>query len=124
MGRHMTSADTIPLWGRLATCGRLSIGLPAAPLAPKEAPHRLQPASQLAVAYTLDLLLGDPEWFPHPVRWFGALTTVGERCLRPLARGPVSEMLAGAVLTGFVASVGWALGRPKNPAWQTLLAWT
>jgi adenosylcobinamide-phosphate synthase len=89
--------------------------------------RRLQaelPAPQLAVAYAFDLLLGDPEWFPHPVRLFGALTSAGERCLRPLARGPASEMLAGAALTAFVASIAWALGRPKNPAWQTLLAWT
>jgi adenosylcobinamide-phosphate synthase len=79
---------------------------------------------QLALAYASDLWLGDPEWLPHPVRWFGALTQVGERILRPLARGPRSEMLAGVLLTGSVASIGWALGRPKNGAWQTLLAWT
>ena len=73
---------------------------------------------------SLDLLLGDPEWLPHPVRWFGFLTRVGEPCLRPLVRGPQSEILAGAVLTGCVASAGWALGRPKNATWQVLLAWT
>jgi adenosylcobinamide-phosphate synthase len=33
-------------------------------------------------------------------------------------------MLAGAALTGFVALIGWALGRPKNAMWQVLLAWT
>jgi adenosylcobinamide-phosphate synthase len=81
-------------------------------------------APQLALAYALDLLLGDPEWFPHPVRCFGAMTRVGDRCLRPLGRGPKSEMLAGAVLTGAVASAGWALGRPHNAMWQVLLAWT
>src|ERR1700678_3446008 len=81
-------------------------------------------APRLALAYALDLLLGDPEWFPHPVRWFGALTRVGERCLRPFGRGPKSEMLAGAVLTSSVASAGWALGRPNNAMWQVLLAWT
>jgi adenosylcobinamide-phosphate synthase len=81
-------------------------------------------APRLALAYALDLLLGDPEWFPHPVRWLGALTCAGERCLRSLGRGPKSEMLAGAVLTGSVASAGWALGRPNNAMWQVLLAWT
>jgi adenosylcobinamide-phosphate synthase len=84
-------------------------------------------APQLALAYAADLLLGDPEWFPHPVRCFGALIEVGEdwlrqRWLRPL--GPTGEILAGAALTGSVVSIGWALGRPKNAAWQTLLAWT
>lgn len=81
-------------------------------------------APQLSLAYAADLLLGDPERFPHPVRWFGALTRMGERLLRPLVRGPKSELLAGALLTGSVASIGWALGRPKNSAWQTMLAWT
>jgi adenosylcobinamide-phosphate synthase len=80
--------------------------------------------SQLALAYALDLLVGDPEWFPHPVRWFGSLTRVGERCLRPLARDPDSELWAGAALTGCVTSFAWALGRPKNALWQVLLAWT
>jgi len=81
-------------------------------------------APQLSLAYALDLLLGDPEWFPHPVRWFGALTRVGERCLRRLGRGPKSEMLAGALLTGTVVSMGWALGRPRNSTWRTVLMWT
>jgi adenosylcobinamide-phosphate synthase len=81
-------------------------------------------APQLALAYATDLLLGDPEWLPHPVRWFGALTHIGESLLRPLVRGPKSEVLAGALLTGTVASVGWALGRPRNSTWQTILVWT
>ena len=87
------------------------------------APARL-PAPQLALAYALDLLLADPEWLPHPVRWFGAMTSAGERRLRPLTHGPKSELAAGAVLTGSVAAVGWALGRSKSAVWQTLLAWS
>jgi adenosylcobinamide-phosphate synthase len=86
-------------------------------------------APQLALAYALDLLLGDPEWFPHPVRGFGFLTAAGERglrryWLRPPGRGPRSELFAGGVLAVSVASIGWALGRPKNRSWQVLLAWT
>ncbi len=81
-------------------------------------------APRFALAYGLDLLAGDPEWFPHPVRGFGYLTRVGEGCLRPLCSGPGSELLAGAALTGSVVSIGWALGRPKNAMWQVLLAWT
>jgi adenosylcobinamide-phosphate synthase len=78
---------------------------------------------RLTVAYLLDLALGDPEWFPHPVRWFGLLTQIGERCLRPFTRGPVSEIASGALLTGSVALIGWAMGRPKNVVWQVMLAW-
>jgi adenosylcobinamide-phosphate synthase len=81
-------------------------------------------ARQLALAYASDLLLGDPEWLPHPVRCFGVLTQIGERHLRPLVRGPESELLVGASLTVSVASIAWALGGPKNGVWQTLLAWT
>jgi len=79
---------------------------------------------RLTVAFALDLLLGDPEWFPHPVRGFGFLIRAGENLLRPLTSGPASEIAAGATLTISVASIGWALGRPKNSVWQVLLAWT
>jgi adenosylcobinamide-phosphate synthase len=81
-------------------------------------------APRLAIAYALDLLLGDPEWFPHPVRLFGLLTRAGERLMRPFTSGPTSEIVAGTALAISVASVGWALGRPKTSAWQVLLAWT
>jgi adenosylcobinamide-phosphate synthase len=81
-------------------------------------------APRLAAAYGLDLLLGDPEWFPHPVRGFGAMISVGERQLRRLGGEPATELLAGAALTGGVVWMAWALGRPRNAVWQVLLAWT
>jgi adenosylcobinamide-phosphate synthase len=76
---------------------------------------------RLAAAYALDLLAGDPEWFPHPVRFFGMLIQTGERVLRKFGR---SETLAGAVLTGSVVAVAWIAGMPKPSAWQVTLAWT
>ena len=30
-----------------------------------------QMAAALTLAVILDLLLGDPSWLPHPVRWMG-----------------------------------------------------
>jgi adenosylcobinamide-phosphate synthase len=72
----------------------------------------------------MDLVLGDPEWFPHPVRWFGSIIRVGERWLRRFDWSPQGEVLAGAALTGYVVSIGWALGRPQNALWQVLLGWT
>lgn len=81
-------------------------------------------APRLALAYALDLLLGDPEWLPHPVRGFGAIIRTGERWLRHFGRGRRRELAGGAALTGAVASIGWALGRPKNATPQVLLAWT
>src|SRR5262249_32248410 len=78
----------------------------------------------LALAYTIDLAFGDPEWFPHPVRFFGLLIRWGERALRRSDAGATQDLLAGAVLTAAVASVGWAMGRTQNRACQVMLAWT
>lgn len=81
-------------------------------------------APELSAAYAADLLLGDPEWFPHPVRLFGAITNAGEKFLRRFGAGPAKEFAQGAILTGSVISVAWATTRPKNAAWQTFMAWT
>ena len=81
-------------------------------------------APRLALAYALDLLIGDPEWFPHPVRGFGLLIRFGERWLRKLGRGAGRELIAGSVVTCSVTSIAWMLGRSNNAAVQVLLAWT
>jgi adenosylcobinamide-phosphate synthase len=81
-------------------------------------------APRLALAYAVDLLFGDPEWFPHPVRWFGAMIRAGERWLRRAACGPREETVAGAALTGSVVAIAWAMGRPRNAGWQIFLAST
>ena len=81
-------------------------------------------AARLALAYTIDLVMGDPEWLPHPVRWFGWLIRTGERWLRRHCDNAPSELLAGAVLTGSVVTFGWSIGRPRNAAWQVLFTWT
>src|SRR5258708_36597648 len=79
-------------------------------------------ASQLALGYALDVLLGDPEWLPHPVRWFGSLIQAGEHYLRRFdSGGPRTEMIAGAALTPSVVPVGRSMGRPKNPHWPGFL---
>ena len=36
----------------------------------------------IAAAAVLDLVIGDPQWMPHPVRWIGRLITVLEDWLR------------------------------------------
>jgi adenosylcobinamide-phosphate synthase len=79
---------------------------------------------QLAISYSMDLLLGDPEWFPHPVRFFGSLTNLGEQVLRRHVSEPRGELAAGALLTASVVAIGWAMGQPKHPAWRILMAWT
>ncbi len=56
----------------------------------------------LALAYGVDLLIGDPRWFPHPVRAMGLAIHWGERILRLMMPW---ERLAGAVLVVTVTSI-------------------
>lgn len=35
----------------------------------------------LLIGWVLDLLLGDPQWMPHPVVWFGKMIAFGEKQL-------------------------------------------
>jgi adenosylcobinamide-phosphate synthase len=66
---------------------------------------------QLTLAILLDLILGDPRGYPHPVRLIGALCTLSEKVSRRLLRSP---LLAGlltvlTVLAGTAGGVGLAL---------------
>lgn len=61
----------------------------------------ISPAS-FALAYSLDWLIGDPTWLPHPVRWMGRTISGGEWLLRRFTSTPRSELVAGLVLTVFV----------------------
>src|SRR6185369_4254776 len=58
--------------------------------------------SSFALANSLDWLIGDPTWLPHPVRWMGRTISGGEWLLRRFIRAPGSELVAGLVLTVFV----------------------
>lgn len=42
----------------------------------------------LLIAAAVDLIIGDPEWLPHPVRWIGALISFSEKALRRLFAVP------------------------------------
>lgn len=53
-------------------------------------------AQNLTIAYLLDLIFGDPQWFPHPVRFIGFLIDRGEDLLRKWVS---REILAGTILT-------------------------
>jgi adenosylcobinamide-phosphate synthase len=56
----------------------------------------------LIMAFLLDLLLGDPQWGWHPVRWIGNAISLIERLLRRLALDGKS---GGAVLVILVAAL-------------------
>lgn len=58
----------------------------------------------LLAGFTLDLLLGDPRWLPHPVRLIGRLALWAEPRCRALIR---HEYLAGVVFaSGIIAMAG------------------
>ena len=64
---------------------------------------------ELPLAYLLDVTLGDPPGWPHPVRWLGRLIAFLEA---PLRRTFTDPRLAGLVLTGvcLIAAGGTAWG--------------
>jgi adenosylcobinamide-phosphate synthase len=63
---------------------------------------------ELLAGLSLDLLIGDPRWMPHPVRAIGWLTSVLERALR---RSGIPLRLAGVLLwiliVGTTAGLVW-----------------
>ncbi len=60
-------------------------------------------------AYLLDLVLGDPHWFPHPVRLIGKFISSGEAILRRLGPSPFRLRIAGILLALVTClSVFWA----------------
>lgn len=56
-------------------------------------------AAILTSAYILDLIIGDPQWAPHPVRYIGAAINKIENILRKMVAGPVQERRGGVLLT-------------------------
>lgn len=94
-------------------------------------------AWKLAAAYALDLLVGDPEWFPHPVRLIGAGIAAGSRHLhgtRNVTRHtPGVELIEGAAFAAGMVAASAAAGRAvcrmtgrvrMDDALEVLLAWT
>lgn len=64
----------------------------------------------VALGFALDLIFGDPEGFPHPIRLIGALINKGEKILRRiLPASEKGELVGGFLLTIVVAGVSFAL---------------
>jgi adenosylcobinamide-phosphate synthase len=61
----------------------------------------------LAVAVALDLVLGDPSGWPHPVRWMGAAIAAWERAARRIGEGRLFLRLAGGVLAVGLPLLTW-----------------
>lgn len=56
----------------------------------------------LLAGWTLDLLLGDPAWLPHPVVWFGKMISFGEKRLN---RGHHRKLKGGIMAITLIISV-------------------
>lgn len=59
----------------------------------------------LASAYVLDLIIGDPEWLPHPVRWIGWVIDRVESILNVSNASALVLRVLGAVLWMFVIAI-------------------
>jgi adenosylcobinamide-phosphate synthase len=89
----------------------------------------------LGCAYIVDLLCGDPAWFPHPVRLIGRLTASGEVLAQPGHGSVRRDLMAGTVLSAVVVAltvastvVVIAAARWLHPSLgftaEVILAWT
>lgn len=63
---------------------------------------------EILIAYTLDLLWGDPPWFPHPVKGMGFMIEKLENLLR---RSIPHQKLAGIILAFLVAGGVWCISQ-------------
>lgn len=64
---------------------------------------------EMSLAGIADIVCGDPQWMPHPVRLFGILTNIGEGASRAMTRSDRGLLIAGAivaVVVTFLASAG------------------
>jgi adenosylcobinamide-phosphate synthase len=80
----------------------------------------------LPVVYLADQAVGDPEWFPHPVRFMGWAITKGEDFLRHPEQSELNGLLAGAVLTGALVTASYSVTRwviAKAYSLSRILGW-
>lgn len=65
------------------------------------------------VARILDVVIGDPPHWPHPVRWIGRLIAVSQRVVRRVCHSDRALRIGGGVMWLVVIGLTWgvALGR-------------
>ena len=63
----------------------------------------------LLIGWFLDLLLGDPQWMPHPVVWFGKMISFGEKHLNKGTHRKLKGALLSIFLVAFVFAATWTL---------------
>ena len=63
----------------------------------------------LFIGWVLDLLLGDPQWMPHPVVWFGKMIAFGEKQLNRGTHRKFKGALLAIFLVVFVFGICWVI---------------
>jgi adenosylcobinamide-phosphate synthase len=61
-------------------------------------------ALALALAVALDMMIGDPRWLPHPVRWMGRAIEALEPRFRRL---PLRPLVSGALMATLLVASVW-----------------
>lgn len=62
------------------------------------------------IGFILDLIFGDPQWMPHPIRFIGFLISKGEKAVRKMfPKTNRGEFIGGIVLVIFVCFVSTVL---------------
>jgi adenosylcobinamide-phosphate synthase len=69
----------------------------------------------MVAAWLTDMVVGDPEWAPHPVRWMGRAISAGDNAVNRVTQSTARAFIAGAVLTivvvGTSAGAAWLIVR-------------
>lgn len=61
------------------------------------------------VAWLLDFIIGDPQSWPHPVRWIGSLIAAVQRGVRRYCRSDVALRVGGGVMWLVVVGLTWSV---------------
>ncbi len=65
--------------------------------------------SALLLAFGLDYVVGDPRWFPHPVRVIGKSVSYLERLFLHISRSPWTQRTAGVAMVIFLGGGAFVL---------------
>ncbi|MCP4137226.1 MAG: cobalamin biosynthesis protein CobD [bacterium] len=71
--------------------------------------ERLLLALKICAGYVLDLLCGDPHWFPHPVRFIGKLISFLEAVLRNITNERAGGILLPVIVVPLVYAIALGL---------------
>lgn len=61
------------------------------------------------IARVLDFIIGDPQHWPHPVRWIGRLITFVQRIVRRYCPGDKALRIGGGVMWVVVVGATWGV---------------